>query len=159
MINGLLNRKSLARTSSTPGKTRTINFYSINDTFRFVDLPGYGYAAVSTEEQNRYAAMINEYLYERPNLKEVFLLVDIRHKPSKQDEQMYEWLLHAGFGGHVIATKADKVAKTKVPAECARIKKQLQMAEEGVILPFSTVKKIYREDILDQIEELLIDEQ
>ena len=125
LINRLLGRKNLARTSGSPGKTRTINFYDVNDTFRFVDLPDYGYAAVSTMERNKWAVIINEYLHERENLREVFLLLDIRHSPTKQDKEMFEWILQAGFKGYIIATKADKIAKTKVQEECGRLFKEI----------------------------------
>ncbi len=155
LINGLLGRKNLARTSGSPGKTRTINFYDVNDTFRFVDLPGYGYAAVSTMERNRWAVIINEYLHERANLREVFLLLDIRHSPTKQDKEMFEWILQAGFKGYIIATKADKIAKTKVQEECGRLFKEINAKQRGIIFPFSSVKKLYTESILNELDRLL----
>ncbi len=108
LLNMLINRKNLARTSSTPGKTQTINFYSIDDLFRFVDLPGYGYARVSKSQKNAWAKTIETYLNTSENLLEVIQLVDIRHKPSEQDKEMYKWILECGFNGIVIATKLDK---------------------------------------------------
>lgn len=155
LINGLLGRKNLARTSGSPGKTRTINFYDVNDTFRFVDLPGYGYAAVSTMERNKWAVIINEYLHERENLREVFLLLDIRHSPTKQDKEMFEWILQAGFKGYIIATKADKIAKTKVQEECGRLFKEINAKQREIIFPFSIVKKLYTESILNELDRLL----
>ena len=111
-INSFLDKKNLAKTSSKPGKTKTINFYKINDKFRLVDLPGYGYAKVSKKEKEKWNNLIHKYLYERENLKEVFLLVDIRHAPTKQDKEMYDWIIDSGFTGFVIATKYDKIPKT-----------------------------------------------
>lgn len=140
-INAMINRKNLARTSSTPGKTRTINFYIINDEYRFVDLPGYGYARVSHAERDKWAGIINQYLATRENLKEVFLVVDIRHEPSAQDKMMYEWIVSAGFSGYVIATKQDKVSNNVKFKNIALIKKKLQIKDSSLIIPFSSETK------------------
>ncbi|NMR96195.1 YihA family ribosome biogenesis GTP-binding protein, partial [Vibrio parahaemolyticus] len=111
LINALLNRKNLARTSSKPGKTRTINFYLVNDSIRFVDLPGYGYAEVSFAERNKWADIINEYLFERDNLKAIVMIVDIRHEPTKNDLMMFEFLKSYNYTNIVVATRADKISK------------------------------------------------
>ncbi len=140
-INSMLNRKNLARTSSSPGKTRTINFYRINDEIRFTDLPGYGYAAVSKSEKAKWADIINEYLHERDELLEVFLLVDIRHEPTAQDVQMYEYILESGFNGLVIATKSDKISKNQLPKHIKAIAEKLKIKNRDMIIPYSSVKK------------------
>lgn len=114
LINSLIQRKNLARTSSKPGKTRTVNFYNVDDAFRLVDLPGYGYASVSKAEKEKWAETIETYLHQRENLYEVILVVDSRHEPTVQDKQMYEWILHLGFTGFVVATKTDKLSKNKL---------------------------------------------
>jgi len=141
LINTLLRRKKLAKISSTPGKTRTINFYLINQTFYLVDLPGYGYAKVSKKERESWGGMIGNYLSRRTSLREVVLLVDCRHDPSGEDKQMYEWIQQHGFGSVVIATKADKLSRSKLSQQLHRIKKQLGMKKEAVILPVSSLKK------------------
>lgn len=142
LINKLVNRKALARTSSKPGKTRTINFYRVNDEMRLVDLPGYGFAHVSAKEQDAWAEMINHYLLERENLRQVVQLVDLRHEPTKLDVQMYEWLVHAGFNGIVVATKADKIAKGKRDQHLSRISKDLKLKERGgLVMAFSAVEE------------------
>ena len=141
LINALLNRRNLARTSSQPGKTQTINFYNVNDLLNLVDLPGYGYAKVSKAEQAKWAPMIDTYLYKRDQLKEVILLVDIRHEPNKNDIQMYQWIKECGFTGYVIGAKADKLSKSKQIKSVSVIKKTLNIKEEGLIIPFSSVSK------------------
>lgn len=141
MINMLINRKNLARTSSTPGKTQTVNFYDIDGAFRFVDLPGYGYAKVSKEQFKSWGRIIRTYLESRENLLEVIQLVDIRHKPSEQDRQMYEWIVSAGFNGIIIATKADKLGKSQIQKQLNLIRKTLG-AEDRIILPISTSQKL-----------------
>ena len=123
-INAMLNRKNLARTSSTPGKTRTINFYKVNDDLRLVDLPGYGYAKVAKAEKEKWAGIINRYLEKRENLLETILLVDIRHEPTDLDKQMYDYILHSGFSGIVIATKKDKIKKSQVDKHISVIAKK-----------------------------------
>ncbi len=154
LINGLLMRRNLARTSSSPGKTRTINFYDVNDLFRFVDLPGYGFARVSHAERNKWAEIINEYLSVRENLVDIFLLLDIRHKPTAQDLEMYRYIRNAGFNGRVIVTKADKIAKTKVRGEAMQRAREVG-ASPSEALAFSTTMPALREDILNEVAILL----
>nr|WP_300090906.1 ribosome biogenesis GTP-binding protein YihA/YsxC [Sedimentibacter sp.] len=155
MINALLNRKSLARTSSQPGKTQTINFYNINDMLNFVDLPGYGYAKVSKTEKDKWGTMIDTYLHNRNQLKEVFLLVDIRHEPSQNDIQMYNWIKSCGFTGYVIASKADKLSRSQQIKSVAVIKKTLEIKDNGLVFPFSAASKAGVEEIWDLFENLL----
>ncbi|MGD9567197.1 MAG: ribosome biogenesis GTP-binding protein YihA/YsxC [Sedimentibacter sp.] len=155
MINAMLNRKSLARTSSSPGKTQTINFYNINDMLNFVDLPGYGYAKVSKSEQDKWAKMIDTYLHNRPQLREVILLVDIRHEPSKNDLQMYEWIKSCGYTGYVILAKADKLSRLQQIKSTAVVKKTLNIQDNKLIFPFSAVSKLGVEEIWDLLENLL----
>lgn len=155
MINAMLNRKSLARTSSSPGKTQTINFYNVNDMLNFVDLPGYGYAKVSKSEVEKWAKMIDTYLHNRPQLREVILLVDIRHEPGKNDQQMYEWIKSCGYTGYVIAAKADKLSRSQQIRSAAVIKKTLNIKDDNLILPFSSVSKLGVEEIWHLLEKLL----
>lgn len=159
MINALLNRRSLARTSSQPGKTQTLNFYNINDMLNFVDLPGYGYAKVSKAEQSKWASMIDLYLHERHQLKEVILLIDIRHEPGENDIQMYKWIKECGFKGYVIAVKADKLSRQKQIKSIEIIKKTLNIKNSELILPFSSVTKIGVEEIWTVIENILQETQ
>ncbi|MBS5988750.1 ribosome biogenesis GTP-binding protein YihA/YsxC [Anaerococcus hydrogenalis] len=151
-INSFLGKKNLAKTSSKPGKTKTINFYKINDKFRLVDLPGYGYAKVSKKEKEKWNNLIHEYLYKRENLKEVFLLVDIRHAPTKQDKEMYEWIIDSGFTGFVIATKYDKIPKTHLKKHIKEIMKTLNIDDEGLIFAYSSVTSHNKNVLLEQIE-------
>ncbi|MCI7238916.1 MAG: ribosome biogenesis GTP-binding protein YihA/YsxC [Anaerococcus sp.] len=155
-INSFLNRRKLAKTSSTPGKTRTINFYRINDKFRLVDLPGYGYAKVDKKEKEKWNELINTYLYERENLKEVFLLVDIRHEPTELDKQMYEWIIESGFMGFVIATKYDKIKKGQIQKHINAIKKKLQIQDEGLIFAYSSQTK-HNKDVLEEQIQVILD--
>lgn len=154
-INAFLNRKNLARTSSKPGKTRTVNFYNVNNEFRLVDLPGYGYAQVSKSEKEKWATIIETYLSNRENLMEVILVVDIRHAPSKEDVLMYNWLLQYGFTGYVVATKADKISKGKWNKHIKVIKETLNIKDNELILPFSSDSKVNLEKIHEQIENIL----
>lgn len=156
LINSLLDRKNLARTSSKPGKTRTINFYLVNGKFRLVDLPGYGYAAVSQKEREAWAKMINDYLVDRKSLREIFLVIDARREPSSQDLQMYEWLIDAGFKGYIIATKADKLSNNKLNASLKLIAKKFSVEKEAIIA-YSSMDKKNKEKILDLIESLIED--
>ncbi|MDU2202047.1 MAG: ribosome biogenesis GTP-binding protein YihA/YsxC [Anaerococcus hydrogenalis] len=151
-INSFLGKKNLAKTSSKPGKTKTINFYKINDKFRLVDLPGYGYAKVSKNEKEKWNNLIHDYLYNRENLKEVFLLVDIRHAPTKQDKQMYDWIIDSGFTGFVIATKYDKIPKTHLKKHIKEIMKTLNIDDEGLIFAYSSVTSHNKNVLLEQIE-------
>lgn len=137
-INTLLNRKNLARTSSKPGKTQTLNFYLINDSFRFVDVPGYGYAKVSKKEREAWGVMMEEYFAERDNLKAAALIVDIRHDPTEDDKLMYNFLKHYNLPVIVIATKLDKIPKNKRDHHARKMKKLLDMEENDVLIPFSS---------------------
>lgn len=152
MINALLNRKNLARTSGAPGKTRTVNFYSVNDEeMVLVDLPGYGFARVSKKEKEKWKKMIEIYLHNREQLREVILLIDIRHEPGENDVIMYDWIKEFGFSGLVIATKADKISKGKIPKHIKDIKRKLNIEEEGLIIPFSAENKMNRDLILNMM--------
>ena len=159
LINGLLNRKNLARTSSTPGKTITINFYEINQEFFFVDLPGYGYAKAARTERAKWGKMIEKYLNNRKNLRSVFLLVDCRIPPTADDCRMYEWMKAAGFDPVIITTKTDKLSKNQLIKSMSVIRKTLQAPQDIKILPFSALKRTGREEILDIIEKIVTDEE
>ena len=154
-INSFSNRKAIAKTSSKPGKTRTINFYRVNNAFRLVDLPGYGYAKVSKAEKAKWDKLINEYLHERENLKEVFLLVDIRHEPTTLDKQMYDWILESGYMGFVIATKFDKIKKGQVQKHLKQVQKTLGIEDEGLIFAYSSETK-HNKDVLEEQVEVII---
>lgn len=154
-INAILGRKKLARTSSTPGKTRTVNFYKINDNLRLVDLPGYGYAKVSKSEKESWSKSINEYLEMREPLLEIFLLVDIRHEPTSLDKQMYEYILENGFSGIVIATKSDKISKGQYAKHINLIAKKLNIGNKDLIIPFSSEKKDMVDEIWFVIEDII----
>lgn len=155
LINALMNRKSLARTSSQPGKTQTINFYNINDAFYYVDLPGYGYAKVSRTEKEKWGKMINNYLKKSSRLCAVFLLVDIRHEPSANDRTMYEWILSNGFHPIIIATKLDKINRSQISKQIKLIKDGLQTEQDTILIPFSAETKQGREEIWELIEQLI----
>ena len=155
LLNLLTGRKKLARVSGSPGKTRTINFYLINDTFRIVDLPGYGYAKVSKSVSQDWGEMMEKYLSGRQNLVKVIQLVDIRHKPSKQDVEMYEYLRYYGLDGIVVATKADKVSRNQIPKQLKQIRQTLKLGKEDIVIPVSALKRTGYEELLDVIEELL----
>ncbi len=152
LINGLLNRKALARTSSTPGKTQTINFYNINEEFYFVDLPGYGYAKVSAKEREQWGKMIEKYLNNSEKLVMVFLLVDIRHEPSANDKMMYDWIVQSGFSPVIIATKLDKIKRSQVQKNLSIIRKKLGMDSNDIMFAFSAQTKQGRDEIWDFIE-------
>lgn len=153
LINALLNRKSLARTSSQPGKTQTINYYVINNDFYLVDLPGYGYAKISREIKEKWGRMTDNYFLTSKSLRVVFLLVDIRHEPSELDVQMYNKLRKMGFAPLIIATKSDKIKKAQLKAHINTIKAKLRVVEQTPVIAFSSVDKSGREEILDYIEE------
>ena len=155
LINGLLNRKNLARTSSTPGKTITINFYLVNKEFFFVDLPGYGYAKAARTERAKWGKMIEKYLNNRPNLKSVFLLVDSRIPPTADDQQMFNWIVEAGFEPVVIATKTDKLSKNQTIRSLGINRKTLGTSQDVKILPFSALKRTGREEILELIDSII----
>lgn len=155
LLNLLTGRKKLARVSGSPGKTRTINFYIINDEFRIVDLPGYGYAKVSKSVSSGWGEMMENYLENRPNLLKVIQLVDIRHAPSKQDVEMYNYLRHYGLDGIVVATKADKISRNQMSKQIKLIRQTLKLSPEDKVLPVSALKRTGHEELLDVIEELL----
>lgn len=155
LLNLLTRRKNLARVSGSPGKTRTINFYRINDEFRIVDLPGYGYTRVSKSESEKWGAMMESYLENREGLLKVIQLVDIRHKPSAQDVQMYDYLKYFNLDGIVVATKADKVSSNQRSKNILEIRKTLGMSKSDKIIPVSALKKSGHEALLDEIENLM----
>ncbi len=164
MINKLLNRKSMARVSGTPGKTVTINFYNIDDTIYLVDLPGYGYAQRSKEQTEKWGKMMENYLANREPLVQTILLVDSRHKPTKDDVQMAEWIRHYHDNLIVIATKMDKLKKREIEPNLARIWETLEMGEDDILVPFSTQDDEGKYTVWDMIEmmragELFVDEQ
>ena len=152
LINGLLNRKSLARTSAQPGKTQTINFYNVNKNLYFVDLPGYGYAKVSVEIRAKWGKMIERYLHGSPQLKKVFLLIDIRHVPSENDCMMYDWIVNNGYNPIIIATKLDKLKRSQVQKNIKAIKDGLKLRPGSRIIPFSAETKQGREEIWAYID-------
>ena len=157
LINALINRKSLARTSSQPGKTQTINFYNVNKALYFVDLPGYGYAKVSKEEQARWGALIEKYLQTSKQLKAVFLLIDIRHEVKAHDKEMYDWIRCNGYDPVIIATKADKISRNQMAKQMKVIREGLGVAKASdiTILPFSALTKQGRDEIWDAITNIL----
>lgn len=158
LINVLMNRKSLARTSSQPGKTQTINFYNINEELYFVDLPGYGYAKVSKEIKAKWGKMIERYLRSSMQLRLVFLLIDIRHEPSANDVQMYDWIVQNGFYPIIIATKKDKINRSQLAKHIKMIKTTLDVAEGTPIVPFSAQTKEGRDEIWALIETYALNE-
>jgi GTP-binding protein len=155
LINGLMNRKSYARTSAQPGKTQTINFYNINEGFYFVDLPGYGYAKVAEALKEKWGKMIEKYLKTSNQLKVIFLLIDIRHDPSANDRNMYEWIVYQGHQPVIIATKLDKINRSQIDKQVKTIRKGLNASPATRIIPYSSLSKQGREDIWDCIEDKL----
>ena len=154
LINGLMNRKSLARTSSQPGKTQTINYYNVNGCIYFVDLPGYGYAKVPVKEKEKWGKRVDNYLHKSRQLKAVFLLIDIRHEPSANDRQMYEWIVSQGFDPVIIATKLDKIKRSQVAKHIKMLKDGLKVKPNTPVLPYSALTKQGREEIWSLIEGL-----
>lgn len=152
MINALMNRKSLARTSSQPGKTQTINFYNINDLMYFVDLPGYGYAKVSDETREKWGKMIERYLKKSKQLKQVFLLIDIRHEPSANDKNMFEWIIYNGYRPIIIATKLDKLKRSQVDKQVKLVRSGLGMKKDDILIPFSSETKQGLEELWQCID-------
>lgn len=152
LINALMNRKSYARISATPGKTQTINFYNINDRLYLVDLPGYGYAKVSEKEKAQWGRMIERYLHASTQLKAVFLLIDIRHEPSANDKMMYKWIVEQGYEPVIIATKLDKIKRSQVQKHVKMLKDGLGLVPGTKIIPFSSVTKQGRDEIWELIE-------
>lgn len=155
LLNLLTNRKNLARVSGSPGKTRTINFYRINDSFRIVDLPGYGYAKVSKSVTESWGSMMETYFQSRQGLVKVIQLVDIRHAPSRQDVEMYQYLRHYGLDGLVVATKADKVSRNEMQKCIRQIRGTLNLSQEDRVIPVSSLKRTGQEDLLSEMEALL----
>lgn len=155
LINALMNRKSFARTSSQPGKTQTINFYNIDEKLYFVDLPGYGYAKVSIEIRAKWGKLIEKYLVNSKRLRIIFLLVDIRHEPSQNDIDMYNWILEYGFNPIIIATKLDKIKRSQISKNVSIIRKKLKAIENTPIIPFSALTKQGRDDIWEFIEDYM----
>ena len=158
LINALMNRKALARTSSQPGKTQTINFYNINDAMYLVDLPGYGYANANVEIKAKWGKMIEKYLHTSTKLKAVFLLIDIRHQPSDNDCLMYDWMVEQGFAPIIIATKMDKISRGAVPKHMKMIADTLKVEEDTIMIPFSAETKQGREEIWELIDSLVLPE-
>ena len=159
LINGLMNRKSLARTSAQPGKTQTINFYNINEAMYLVDLPGYGYAKVSQSEKEKWGKMIEDYLHKSSQLKAVFLLIDIRHDPSANDKMMYDWMVYQGFTPIIIATKLDKIKRSQIQKNVKAIREGLKVKPGTVIIPFSSETKQGRDEIWDFIESMVLKQE
>lgn len=154
LINGLLNRRALARTSSQPGKTQTINFYNVNDDLYFVDLPGYGYAKVSVEVKAKWGKMIERYLKKSKMLKCIFLLIDIRHDPSANDKLMHDWIVSNGYKPVIIATKLDKLKRSQIQKHVKMVREGLGLAKEDILIPFSAETKQGRDEIWALIESL-----
>ena len=158
LINGLINRKALARTSAQPGKTQTINFYNVNDALYLVDLPGYGYARVSQTEKEKWGKLIERYLHESGQLRAVFLLVDIRHEPGENDRTMYEWICSNGYEPIIIATKLDKIKRSQIQKQMKLIREGLSVRPGTLIIPFSAETKQGRDEIWEVIEGLCANE-
>ena len=154
-INTMINRKKLARTSSEPGKTRQINFYNIDDSFYFVDLPGYGYSKMSKKEQEQVGHFIEEYLFNRKQISLIVFLIDIRHAPTANDKLMYNYIISSGLPFIILANKADKIAITKVDAAVSDLQKQINPIGDITTLPFSSERKIYKDEVWKYIEEYL----
>ena len=154
-VNTMINRKKLARTSSEPGKTRQINFYNIDETFYFVDLPGYGYSKMSKKEQEQVGKFIEEYLFHRKEISLIVFLVDIRHTPTANDKLMYNYVISSGLPFIILANKADKIAVTKVPDAVLTLQKSLNPIGDITTLPFSSERKIYKDDVWNIIDEFI----
>lgn len=157
LINGLMNRKSLARTSAQPGKTQTINFYNINGEMYLVDLPGYGYAKIAESEKKKWGAMIENYLHSSKQLLAVFLLIDIRHAPSENDRMMYEWMVYQGFAPIIIATKLDKIKRSQVQKNVKIIREGLKVEPGTKVFPYSAMTKQGREEIWEYMDALVLE--
>ena len=155
LINAMMNRKSLARTSSQPGKTQTINFYNINDAMYLVDLPGYGYAKVAESEKVKWGKMIENYLHTSKQLKAVFLLIDIRHTPGTNDKTMYDWIVYQGYKPIIIATKLDKLKRSQVQKALKEVRTGLGLNADDIVIPFSAETKQGRDEIWALMDELI----
>ncbi len=154
LINSMVYRKAIARTSQNPGKTRTINFYNVENKLYFVDLPGYGYAKAPKTEIAKWGNMIENYLLKRRTLKAIILLIDIRHEPGENDRLMYEWLKHYSYNIIIAATKADKLKRSQLPKHTAMLKKSLALTEEDILIPFSSETKAGRDELWEVIEKI-----
>ena len=159
LINALMNRKALARTSAQPGKTQTINYYNINDAMYLVDLPGYGYAKASEEVKAKWGKMIENYLHTSKQLKAVFLLIDIRHDPSANDRMMYEWMVYQGFAPIIIATKLDKIKRSQIQKNVKAIREGLNVQPGTTIIPFSAETKQGRDEIWKLIDSFVLPQE
>lgn len=157
LINGLMNRKSLARTSSSPGKTQTINYYNINNEMYFVDLPGYGYATANEKVKATWGKMIEDYLHQSKQIRAVFLLVDIRHAPSENDRIMYDWILDRGYQPVIIATKLDKIKRSQVAKQLKLICDTLDVVDDTIVIPYSSLNKQGREEIYELLDRMVED--
>lgn len=155
LINGLMNRKALARTSSQPGKTQTINYYNVNHQMYFVDLPGYGYAKANEKVKAQWGKLIEDYLHQSKMIRAVFLLIDIRHAPSENDCIMYDWILERGYKPIIIATKLDKIKRSQVSKQIKLICDTLQVEEDTIVIPYSSLSKQGREEIYELIDGML----
>lgn len=159
LINALMNRKALARTSSKPGKTQTINYYNINQAMYLVDLPGYGYTKIAESEKRKWAPMVENYLHKSKQLRAVFLLVDIRHEPSLNDTKMFEWIAYQGFEPVIIATKLDKLKKSQVQKHLKAIRDGFGIKQDAKIFPFSALSKQGKEEIWEYMDDLVIGDE
>ena len=159
LINALMNRKAYARTSAQPGKTQTINFYNINDALYYVDLPGYGYAKVSQTEKEKWGKMIERYLHKSKQIRQVFLLVDIRHEPGANDKQMYEWIVYNGYRPVIIATKLDKINRSQIQKHVKMIRTGLGLQRDDILIPFSSETKQGREEVWALIEGRMVENE
>ncbi len=157
LINGLMNRKSLARTSSSPGKTQTINYYNINDEMYFVDLPGYGYATANEKVKATWGKMIEDYLHQSKQIRAVFLLIDIRHAPSENDRIMYDWILERGYQPVIVATKLDKIKRSQVAKQLKLICDTLDVVDDTIVIPYSSLSKQGREEIYELLDGMVED--
>ena len=155
LINAVMNRKAYARTSQTPGKTQTINYYNINDAFYLVDLPGYGYAKAGKEVAQTWGKLIEDYLYQSEALRQVFLLIDIRHEPSDNDKMMYDWVRARGYEPVIILTKSDKIKRSQLNKQISMIRNSLKLTEGTLVFTFSALNKDGKEAITDYIEEII----
>lgn len=159
LINALMNRKALARTSAQPGKTQTINFYNVNDAMYLVDLPGYGYAKTSASEKEKWGKMIENYLHTSKKLQAVFLLIDIRHDPSANDKMMYDWMVYQGFTPIIIATKLDKIKRSQIQKNVKAIREGLKVKPGTVIIPFSSETKQGRDELWEVIDSFVLPQE
>lgn len=158
LINGLMNRKSLARTSSRPGKTQTINYYNINNEMYFVDLPGYGYATANEQVKAQWGKLIEDYLHQSKKLEAVFLLIDIRHAPSENDRIMYDWILDRGYKPIIIATKLDKINRSQVSGQVQLICDTLDVVDDTTVIPYSALSKQGRDEVYELLDRILAEE-